>query len=74
MDININNLQLTVLNQRNSNKYPLASSNEMYTGYVNSQYTDTFLWFQHILFKRKGLGVAYSATLPYPEILSFQQI
>ena len=24
-------------------------------------------WFKHILFRRKGLGVAYNATMPSPE-------
>ena len=25
------------------------------------------LWFKHILFRRKGLGAAYNATMPSPE-------
>ena len=25
------------------------------------------IWFKHILFRRKGLGVAYNATMPSPE-------
>ena len=26
-----------------------------------------FIWFKHILFRRKELGVAYNATMPSPE-------
>ena len=26
-----------------------------------------FIWFKHILFRRKGLGAAYNATMPSPE-------
>ena len=29
------------------------------------------LWFKHILIRRKGLSVAYNATMPSPEILCF---
>ena len=27
-------------------------------------------WFEHILFGRKGLGVAYNATMPSPEVFT----
>ena len=31
--------------------------------------TEILVWFKHILFRRKGLGAAYNATMPSPEIL-----
>ena len=30
-----------------------------------------FPWFKHILFRRKGLGAAYNATMPSPYFLDY---
>ena len=42
-------------------------------GYKHGRYDWYFCgvlcWFKHILFRRKGLGSAYNATMPSPEIL-----
>ena len=34
---------------------------------AQSYHVDDAIWFKHILFRRKGLGVAYKATMPSPE-------
>ena len=33
-----------------------------------------FIWFKHILFRRKQLGAAYNVTMPSPELHLFAEL